>query len=1068
MNHPVGSPTRSARCTRSFSFVFKEALMRSALLAVVCLLGGVVAGCTGPRGVSGGSGTGCTVRAADGGVEVITCADGSSVSVASGDAGASCTVSAAADGGAKTITCGDGTRVTVTDGQPGTSCTVGTSDAGLKVITCADGTSVVVSPDPPPPPSVLAPTDELPGVVVQMVSLAGGSGPGGNFQIGDTVSVTFTVRTNAGAALPLEAMDGASIWIAGPTSNYQRVLPGGRDQLSIDDVKARAARNADGSYTYAFASPLPGVYGPPLYDTTKFTDGELTGQPLQHGSYTLSLQMSRSYTVGAVGYSDVGAQTEDFLLGTAAALEPRQVVALGNCNQCHVTLQAHGGRYRDTKLCVTCHTAGAEDSNSTDTGDATPVTIELAVMIHKLHDGAHLPSVLGVGTNADGTRSYGAAPVPYVVGGGPDASDFSAVQFPVWPSLSFPTPRNTGYSALTAAQQSTDDGTRQGVIACEKCHGDPDGAGPLAAPAQGDFAYGTPSRRACGSCHDDIDWTHTYQRNSETGMPAQSDDSKCLVCHPSSGFAVGGSPRGGHLHPLLDPTFNPGLDVALSGVHEAGAVNGNGKLDVGEKIAVTVNVTDDSGAALAAAGLPALSVVVTGPTSNRNLLLSATIPAAALTGTPPFTLNLPDVVNLELLGISTATTGDVFTAARTPIWNLAGAATTIFVRTATVAGTTLAGAAAPLQNFVDVASAAGFLRNDYLVVDDGVAGVEEYLRIQWVDGNRLWFAAAATAGYQPGLRFAHAAGAAVTKVTLTTKTAGTDYTIAAATGTITEVTELGAGAAVLASYTTDFVMPAVYGPPLNDSPDLGQAEGKWKGLPLVAGTYTVGVWGSLTLTLNQNGQTNSYRSTSPPATVDFLVGAATTLAPVAIISSGATCQRCHTDVYGHGGSRRGVDTCLLCHGSAGTEDRPRYVAAAAPATAGSTVEFRNMLHKIHRGSGLTNAATYQVVGFGAGAYPDNFSVLGFADVEFPAMPEGVKDCAACHGSSAAWQAPADRSHPTAATVPARAWAVACGSCHDSTADAAHFDVMTSSLGESCSVCHGPGGELDTSLVHEVR
>ena len=34
-------------------------------------------------------------------------------------------------------------------------------------------------------------------------------------------------------------------------------------------------------------------------------------------------------------------------------------------------------------------------------------------MIHKIHDGAHLPSVLGVGTNADGTRSYAATPVPY-------------------------------------------------------------------------------------------------------------------------------------------------------------------------------------------------------------------------------------------------------------------------------------------------------------------------------------------------------------------------------------------------------------------------------------------------------------------------------------------------------------------------------------------------------------------------------------------------------------------------------------------------------------------------------
>jgi OmcA/MtrC family decaheme c-type cytochrome len=1039
------------------------------LMLSICLGAALGAACTGPRGPEGRAGSDCTVSdAADGGARTITCVDGTSVTVSDGMPGGSCTVTVDPDAGAKTIRCADGTSIVIHDGESGTSCTVGVSDAGIKVVTCGDGTSTPVSPDPPPPSNVLSATDDLPGVVVAVKSLSGASGPGGNFQIGDTVAVAFTVRTHAGADLPLSSLDDAAIWIAGPTSSYQRVLPAGRDQLSLTDVKARATRNGDGSYTYRFASPLPATFGPPLYDTTKFTDGELTGQPLQHGTYTLALRAYRTYQVDTSSYRDVGSDTRDFLLGdTATALEPREVVALANCNQCHVTVQAHGGTYRDTKLCLTCHTIGAEDRNSTDSGDATPVTIHFATMIHKIHDGAHLPSVLGVGTNADGTRSYGATPQPYVVGGGSTPNDFSDVAFPVWPSLSFPMPRNKGYSALTAAQQATDDSTRSGAVACEKCHAAPASGAP--APAQGDFAFSHQSRQVCGSCHDDIDWTKTYKRNTDTGMPAQPDDSKCLVCHPASGFAVGGSPRDGHRHPMLDPSFNPGLQVTLTNVHEAGTSNGNGKLDVGERIGVTINITDDTGAALAAASVPSLSVIVTGPTSNRNLLLSATIPAAALAGAPPWSLNLPEAVNLEVLGASTATTGDVFTAARAPIWNATGATPTVYVRTATSTATTLAAAGNVLQNFVDVASATGFARNDYLVIDDGAPGLQEYLRVQWVDGSRLWFAAAGATTYQPGLRSAHAAGAPVLKVTLATKTAGTDYTLAGAAGTITEVTEFGAGAPVLASYTTDFVLPAVYGPPLNDSPDLGEAAGKWKGLPLVSGTYTVGLWGSRTLTLAQNGESNSYRSTSPPATVDFLVGAATTPAPISIIASGAACASCHTDVYGHGGGRRGVETCLLCHGSAGTEDRPRYVAASAPATPGATVEFRDMLHKIHRGSDLPDAATYSVVGFGAGAYPNNFSTLGFADVEFPAMPEGVKDCRTCHGASDAWQAPADRSHPTAATTPARAWGVACGSCHDSSAAAAHTDVMTSALGgESCAVCHDSGRELATNLAHKIR
>jgi len=520
---------------------------------------------------------------------------------------------------------------------------------------------------------------------------------------------------------------------------------------------------------------------------------------------------------------------------------------------------------------------------------------------------------------------------------------------------------------------------------------------------------------------------------------------------------------------MLDPTFNPGFDVALSNVREAGASNGNGKLDVGEKLALTLALADDSGTAVPTASIPSLSVVVTGPTTNRNLLVSATIPAAALTGAPPWNVNVPDVVNLEPLGASTATTGDVFTTARTPVWNVTGAVPAVFVRTAAGVATTLAGAAPALQNFVDVASSAGFLRDDYIVVDDGVAGTEEYLRVQFVDGNRLWFAGAGAAGYQPGLRRAHAAAATLTKVTLVAKVLNTDYTLATATGTITEVTEWGAGAAVLATYTTDFIVPAVYGPPLNDSPDLGQDAGKWKGLPLVPGTYTVGVWGSRTLSLALNGETNSYRATSPPATVDFLVGAATLVAPVSIVASASTCQSCHVEVYGHGGSRRGLQTCLLCHGGAGMEDRPRYVAANAPATTGLSAEFRSMLHKIHRGSDLPEAATWGVVGFGAGAYPNNFGVVTFSDVEFPAMPSGVKDCRACHGASDAWQSPADRSHPTAATTPARSWKMACGSCHDSAAEGAHIDVMTDSVGqESCAVCHGVGTDLSTELAHRIR
>src|SRR5262249_54550631 len=154
--------------------------------------------------------------------------------------------------------------------------------------------------------------------------------------------------------------------------------------------------------------------------------------------------------------------------------------------------------------------------------------------------------------------------------------------------------------------------------------------------------------------------------------------------------------------------------------------------------------------------------------------------------------------------------------------------------------------------------------------------------------------------------------------------------------------------------------------------------------------------------------------------VDFLVGSATAPEPYALISSGRNCEACHQDIGFHGWGRRGFDACLICHGTAGSEDRPQYVAANAPATTGGTINFRTMLHKIHMGESLDHADTYTVVGFGAAAWPNNFTPTAYADVVFPALPGGVENCTKCHGASnTAWVQPSDRDHPTAQGAPVR-------------------------------------------------
>ncbi len=915
-------------------------------------------------------------------------------------------------------------------------------------------------------PTDLSPEEDPPGIVVEILSVDGASGGGASWQVGDVLSVTFTVKKDDGEDWEsLTEFSSARALLSGPTFNYNRVLP------EVSDLAAASVHNPDGSWTYTFADPIPAVYEPPLNDTPSFgpLDGELSGQALLAGTYTLGVYFRWNYTVEGEDFRDQGETTQDLLFLGATTLAHRELVLQENCNRCHVDLQAHGTNRKGVGLCLLCHTSGAEDRNTVAAGGTPGVSIDFRVMIHKIHNGGHLPSVLGVGTNPDGSRNYAETPQPYqLVGFNDSIADFSDVGFPAWPNLSSPMPRDEGFSALGTTQQGLEDTIRMGVTGCAICHGDPDGDGPLVEPSQGAVAFSQPSRRACGACHDDVDFTGPYTSNGST-MPAQNDDSACVLCHSASGDALAISDA--HLHPLLNPNVNPGLVVALTGAAEAGAHDGDGTFDPGEKVQVTFDLFDDAGLPVAGSSLTSMSAVISGPASNQNLLLSASFPPAALAGSGPYTVNVPEQVLLEYAGDATGG-ADLLATAKSPHWNVTGATTTVFLRTAISGGaSSLLEAAGARQNYLDLADASGFLRDDYVVIDDGLPGLEEYLRIQFVEGDRIWFSStASTSTYAPGTRVAHAAGAAVNEVTLTTLTAGVDYSLDAAAGEITELIEFGAGNAVVVSYTSDFVVPDTYPIPLNDSPDLGDEWGEWRGKSLVAGTYQIGLWGYRDQTLALFGESQSYRGPAPLGKAEILVGDAAELEPYGLISSAESCYACHQDIYFHGNGRRGVDTCLICHTTAGSEDRPQYVAAAAPATTGVQIGFREMLHKIHRGEELAHASTYTVVGFGSG-YPNNFSEHTYEHVVFPALPSGVKDCAACHGDgNESWHAPGNREHPTEQLEPVLEWRMVCGACHDDDGAQAHMGTQTDPVTgqEACTVCHSSGDELDVELVHKVR
>ena len=295
-----------------------------------------------------------------------------------------------------------------------------------------------------------------PGVNLVITSVSGGG------SAGSAVTVTFTLEKDDGTPWDLSEMDTGLALASGPTFNYQRVLP------RVDDVRSRAVALGNGAYSYTFASAMPATYAAPYNDTTSFGsgDGELAGQSLLAGTYTVYLNVGWDYTADGQSFRDVGEGFADFLFGGATTLQSRELVTQANCNACHQDLRAHGDNRRDVRSCVLCHTSGAEDRNVSSVAGGTPgASIDFRVMVHKIHTGAHLPSVLGVSTNTDGSRNYAATPQPYeLVGFGNSVHDFSEVGFPRWPSMSMPMPRDQGYGSLTTAQKGLEATMGSGTV----------------------------------------------------------------------------------------------------------------------------------------------------------------------------------------------------------------------------------------------------------------------------------------------------------------------------------------------------------------------------------------------------------------------------------------------------------------------------------------------------------------------------------------------------------------------------------------------------------------------------
>ncbi|MEO6773637.1 MAG: OmcA/MtrC family decaheme c-type cytochrome [Kofleriaceae bacterium] len=293
-----------------------------------------------------------------------------------------------------------------------------------------------------------------------------------------------------------------------------------------------------GEYTYTFATPATGIVS-----TLTQTVG--------------ALAVRTNGTTQTIGNATFSARPDG---GTPIS---RQEVTDTTCNQCHKALTMHGGRWTSTDQCILCHQPQSSDPSSGN-------TLDFKVMIHKIHDGVDLPSVI--------------AGTPYqIIGYHNSVNDFSTVEFP------------------------------QSIQRCTACH----------AGTQGDRWKTSPAKVTCTSCHDNISF--------ETPVPAgkvlhgggtQATEQNCAICHPGTGSIAGIADV--HLTGLLSATATT---VALS--IQSMTNTGPGQIPTMTFIA-TVNGAPVN---LLASPLTAVTATIAGPTTDYAAYWQAKVQGSGAVGT---------------------------------------------------------------------------------------------------------------------------------------------------------------------------------------------------------------------------------------------------------------------------------------------------------------------------------------------------------------------------------------------------------------------------------------------------
>jgi OmcA/MtrC family decaheme c-type cytochrome len=365
-----------------------------------------------------------------------------------------------------------------------------------------------------------------------------------------TITAQYTLTDPTG--LPL---DNAGVYTPGTisTSFVAGYIPNSGEQYTAYTTRAASGTMiASETQPGADSGGTTTVLGNGAYQYVFKTQAPAGFDPT--ATNTIGIYGSRSLT--AYGLTTYYASTTfNFVPNGAKVTHTRDVIETASCNQCHEQLSAHGGSRRGVNLCVMCHTPQNVDPN-------TGQTVDFKSFIHRIHMGSSLPSVVAGGTFAI-TTSFG-------------VSNYSTVVDPA------------------NAQR------------CEVCHQQTTGA------AQAKAFLTNPTRVACGSCHDNVNFA--TGANHPGGF--QTDDTQCANCHiPQGETPFDASIMGAHVvatdtaafYPQNPDTLISGLNIVITGVT-------NNKAGSAPVVAFTLLDNNKNPIALTAVG--SLSFTMAGPTTD--------------------------------------------------------------------------------------------------------------------------------------------------------------------------------------------------------------------------------------------------------------------------------------------------------------------------------------------------------------------------------------------------------------------------------------------------------------------